>query len=188
MKPIRPLIFLFLPIFISGLVHAGSKGFDVLIVNIGDMKFFESTHYKYYVENIQINHPGSCWSAMRLGDQSSGIAHITTEKVTNKNIELINKIWNGDRGAIQIARKKIRVDDGYTASGEGYHGMYIIKPEGSKLTIMGVGANEDPKRGLSGISPKITVMLDQSKPEQGAKTFEQALCKVSKPFNIGFGV
>ena len=65
----------------------------------------------------------------------------------------------------------------------------IIYPKDGYLTIMGVGANADPKKGLTGISPVIKgIKLDQSKPKEGAKIFERSLCRVSKPFNIGFGV
>jgi len=67
--------------------------------------------------------------------------------------------------------------------------MYIIYLKDGYLTIMGVGANANPKRGLTGISPVIKgIRLDQSKPKEGAKIFERSLCHVSKPFNIRFGV
>lgn len=78
--------------------------------------------------------------------------------------------------------------DGDHTTSDGYHGMYIIKPEGNKLTLMGLGANEDRKKGLSGISEKITITLDEKDPKKAARQFEQALCKVSKPFNIGFSL
>lgn len=71
----------------------------------------------------------------------------------------------------------------------GYHGMYIIKPEGDKLSIMAVGENSDPKNRLTGISKKLmNIFINQKNPEIGAKMFEQSLCKVSKPFNIGFSL
>lgn len=172
-----------------GSSYAGTKGFDVLILNIGDQSFFNQRIYESYSYRWSKRNQDECWESMGLGDGSSGIKGITKKKLPNGiNSDLAKRIWEGNSNAIKTARKIMHMDDGLTNSGEGYHGMYIINPKGDKLTIMGMGVNDDLKHGLNGISSKLTITLDQGQPDQGAKVFEQSLCKVSKPFNIGFHV
>lgn len=171
----------------SNLSHAGMKGFDVLMLNIGTSSFFEQKIFEVFVKRWSDRVEGSCWE--NLKSQSYGISHITKNKLPlGMNAELAKNIWKGDARSIQIAREIMHKDDGSTESGEGYHGLYILKPESNKLTILGLGANQDQKHGLTGVSSKFTVTLDPSKPEKSATIFEQALCKASKPFNIGFSV
>lgn len=178
---------LFLIFFISTKLLAGEKGLDVILLNIGDADFYDNAIYGKYSENIAAGKQDACWS--KYGDGVSGIAHITKKKLPKGiDISVAKEIWMGDVSAVIGARKIMHQDDGLTESGDGYHGMYIIKPEGNKLTLMGVGANEDRKKGLSGISEKITITLDEKDPKKAARQFEQALCKVSKPFNIGFSI
>ena len=181
------LSFLF---FLTTCAYSGTKGFDILLLNIGDHNFYEASIYIEYSKNLDNNNQDDCWSKNRLADGASGIKHITKKKLPQGiDADLALSIWNGRLDAVSRARKIMRIDDGLTYNGEGYHGMYIIKPEGDKLSIMGVGANSDPKKGLSGISEKITnITIDQNNPAKAARVFEQSLCKVSKPFNIGFNI
>lgn len=174
----------------SSAVFAGAKGLDVIIVNIGDAAFYTSPSFYKFLDNFDSMNHDDCWERYGIGDGFSGIYHWTQTKLPpGINEGLAKKIWNGDPSAIKVARKIMHVNDGAAGLGDGYHGMYIIKPEGDKLSIMAIGANSDLKKGLTGISKKlVNILINQEKPEMGAKAFEQSLCKVSKPFNIGFSL
>ncbi len=95
-------------------------------------------------------------------------------------------LWNAEKYAVDDYRFFMRKGDGNNRRPEGYDGMYVIKPELGKIVVMGIGVNFSPKSGLSGISSKVTVSTDGDA-VYIAKQLEKALCKVSKPFNIGFG-
>ncbi|MFZ6725326.1 hypothetical protein ACO0K2_07495 [Undibacterium sp. MH2W] len=166
--------------------YAGTKGFDVKLRNLGDKDFYQSPIFKQYLDNTDNNLVDECWH--RYGDGISGIYYLNYGMFNLENEYKLDDVWNGKKEIIQKIRKGLHQANEHTTS-EGYHGMYIIYPKDGYLTIMGVGANADPKKGLTGISPIIkAIKLDQSKPKEGAKIFERSLCRVSKPFNIGFGV
>ena len=167
---------------------AGTKQLEVIVMNLGNESFYKSSIFNEYLmilNNDSIR--DSCWN--KYGD-GTGIGLMVAKNIpTGINVELARKIWRGDFHSIESARKIMHKGDSNNISGDGYHGMYIIKPENGQLAIMGIGANANPKKGLTGISPIIKdIKLDQSKPKEGAKIFERSLCHVSKPFNIGFGV
>src|SRR5450830_1388064 len=149
----------------SHVAYAGTKGLDVKLRNVGESDFYNTPIFKQYMNNRHSQDTDRCWQ--HYGDGISGIDYLNYGMFYLENGHQVNE---------------------NTAS-EGYHGMYIIYPKNGYLTIMGVGANANPKKGLTGISPVIKdIKLDQSKPKEGAKIFERSLCRVSKPFNIGFGV
>ncbi len=150
-------------------VVSGQKGFDVLLVNIGVSEFEKAEYFLIFKSNfINLKRDG-CWASMRLSDGISGISFINKNKLpTGVDVNISSRAWNGDKSSVMEIRKIMHQDDGLTESGEGYHGMYIIKPEGNKLTLMGLGANEDRKKGLSGISEKVTVTLDDKDPKKAA--------------------
>ena len=165
---------------------AGSKGMTVILQNLGDKEFYDSPIFKQYLENYDNQDKDQCW--LRYGDGMSGIHTLEYGFLHLINGHTLQDVWNGKKEVIDRIRKNLHQPDEHTAS-EGYHGMYIIYPKNGYLTIMGIGANADPKKGLTGISPVIKgIKLDQTKPKEGAKVFERSLCRVSKPFNIGFGV
>jgi len=167
-------------------VHAGTKGLSVMLENIGDENFYDTPIFKQYLNNRDNFERDECWH--HYGDGMSGIHYLEYGNWDIKNRFLSKDIWNGKEQIIHKIRKDLHRANEHTTS-EGYHGMYIIYPKDGYLTIMGVGANADPKKGLTGISPVIKgIKLDQTKPKEGAKIFERSLCRVSKPFNIGFGV
>jgi len=169
--------------------HGGQKGFSVILFNFGDKEFVKSSVFNKFLGNFDNSIKDNCWSYMHLADGASGIRHITLNKIPEKiNTKIVADVWAGDKKGINFVRSVMHQDDGLTPTNDGYHARYIIKPEGNKLTLMGLGANEDRKKGLSGISEKVTVTLDDKDPKKAARQFEQALCKVSKPFNIGFSI
>ena len=167
---------------------AGTKQLEVIVINIGNESFYKSPIFNEYL--MILNNDSvrdSCWN--KYGD-GTGIGLMAVKKIPNGiNVELAKEILNGDSHSVEAARRIMHKGDANNIAADGYHGMYIIKPENGQLTIMGIGANADPKKGLTGISPVIKgIKLDQTKPKEGAKIFERSLCRVSKPFNIGFGV
>ncbi|MBC3863931.1 hypothetical protein H8K32_17630 [Undibacterium jejuense] len=168
------------------MAFAGTKGLDVKLENLGDSDFYQSPIFKQFTNNFGNYHFDECWQ--HYGDGVSGIHYLNYGFLRLINGHTIQDIFNFNKEAIQNIRKNLHQPDEHTAS-EGYHGMYIIYPKNGYLTIMGVGANANPKKGLTGISTVIKgIKLDQTKPKEGAKIFERSLCRVSKPFNIGFGV
>jgi len=186
MNKLLKMIAFFSMITISLSVHSGTKGFAVMLENIGDENFYKTPIFKQYLANSKNYDQDECWH--HYGDGMSGIDYM---EYGNWNVKKHGDPIQEAASAKQIIkkiRKDLHVANEKTTS-EGFHGMYIIKPENGHLTIMGVGANADPKKGLTGISPVIKgIKLDQTKPKEGAKIFERSLCRVSKPFNIGFGV
>ena len=184
---ILPKLFMFISMGVVPLcAHSGTKGFAVMLENIGDTNFYETPIFKQYLDNRKSYDRDKCWH--HYGDGMSGIDYM---EYGNWNVKKHGDPIQEAASAKQIIkkiRKDLHVANEKTTS-EGFHGMYIIKPENGQLTIMGIGANADPKKGLTGISPVIKgIKLDQTKPKEGAKIFERSLCRVSKPFNIGFGV
>ena len=165
---------------------AGTKSLDVKMRNVGEADFYNSPIFKQYLENRHNEDRDECWH--NYGDGMSGIGFFSYGMLTLVNGHKLQDLWDGKAEIIQKIRKGLHQENENTAS-EGYHGMYIIYHKNGYLTIMGIGANADPKKGLTGISPVIKgIKLDQTKPKEGAKIFERSLCRVSKPFNIGFGV
>jgi len=165
---------------------AGTKGFAVTLQNLGDKDFYDSPIFTEFLENRRNYEKDECWQ--HYADGISGIHYLEYGFLHLINGHTLQDVWNGKKEVIDRIRKNLHQPNEHTAS-EGYHGMYIIYPKNGYLTIMGVGANANPKKGLTGISPVIKgIKLDQTKPKEGAKIFERSLCRVSKPFNIGFGV
>jgi len=170
----------------SHVAYAGTKGLDVKLRNVGESDFYNTPIFKQYMNNRHSQDTDRCWQ--HYGDGISGIDYLNYGMFYLENGHQLNDVWNGKKEIIQKIRQGLHQANENTAS-EGYHGMYIIYPKNGYLTIMGIGANADPKKGLTGISPVIKgIKLDQTKPKEGAKIFERSLCRVSKPFNIGFGV
>jgi hypothetical protein len=168
------------------LAFAGTKGFSVIIQNVGDKNFYESPIFKQYLHNYDSQDFDKCWRS--YADGISGIDYLEYSFLQLSNKHKLQDIWNGKEEIVRKMRKDLHRPNEHTAR-EGYHGTYIIYPKDGDMTIMGIGANSDPKKGLTGISPVIIgIKLDQSNPKEGAKIFERSLCRVSKPFNIGFGV
>jgi hypothetical protein len=179
MKKIIILIALF-----SQNIFAGSKGLDVLIFNIGDKNFYESPAYESFIDASSHD---KCWESIYFGEVSSGIAFLTQKKMpSGMNTDLAMKVWNGDSRAIKMAQKIMRENIGGAGDGEGYHGMYIVNPNGEKLSILGVGAHSNQKTGLSGVSKKISdIKINNNNPGEFVKAFEKGLCKVTKSFSVG---
>jgi len=168
------------------IAFAGTKGLDVKLENLGDTNFYQSPIFKQFSNDLENDYFDECWQ--HLGDGISGIHYLNFGFLRLINGHTLQDVWSGKTEVITRIRKSLHQVDAHTTS-DGYHGMYIIYPKDGYLTIMGVSANADPKKGLTGISPVIKgIKLDQSKPKEGAKIFERSLCRVSKPFNIGFGV
>ena len=165
---------------------AGTKGFSITLQNLGEKDFYDSPIFEQFLENRRNYEKDECWRD--YADGISGIHYLEYGFLHLINGHTLQDVWTGKKEVIDRIRKDLHQANENTTS-EGYHGMYIIYPKNGYLTIMGVGANADPKKGLTGISPVIKgIKLDQSKPKEGAKIFERSLCRVSKPFNIGFGV
>jgi len=168
------------------IAFAGTKGLDVKLRNIGDGDFYQSPIFQQFLDNRLNFERDKCWQ--KFGDGMSGIHSIEYGILIPENGDTLEEFWNGKQAIMRRIREGLHHPNEHTGI-QGFHGMYIIKPENGQLTIMGIGANADPKKGLTGISPVIKgIKLDQTKPKEGAKIFEQSLCRVSKPFNIGFGV
>ena len=186
MKKLLKMIAFFSMSTISLYGYSGTKGFAVMLENMGDENFYKTPIFKQYLENSKNYDQDKCWH--HYGDGMSGIDYMEYGNWNvKKHGDPIQEALNGGQ-IIKKIRKDLHEANEKTTS-EGFHGMYIIKPENGQLTIMGIGANADPKKGLTGISPVIKgIKLDQTKPKEGAKIFERSLCRVSKPFNIGFGV
>ena len=175
----------FLLIFYTCSVFAGTSYLSVILVNIGDTSFINSPIFKKYLENLNNQELKSdrCWG--HFGEGGNGIGQMTITKLPpGINTELARSIFFGDREALELARKIMHKEDEFT-SRSGYDGMFIIKPENGQLTIMAIGANVNPKKGMTGISPILRdIKLDQTFPSVGAKIFERSLCRVTKPFAI----
>ena len=161
---------------------AGSRGYYFVVVNIGEIPFYESKTNKAFLKGDEYNLQkiDDCWNKRIPGGAApiDVMAVIKRPKGLDKEIGL--KIWNGDKAALNEARKILRKEDKYSRP-EGYDGMYIENFDGKTLTMMSIGA-----RG--GMTEKITIPIDEANPKKSAGEYEYALCRLAKPFNIGFGV
>jgi len=164
---------------IQGAAFAGSRGVNFVLINIGDLSFYKSDSFYGFGK---LDESESCW----YNNVWSGIDVIALNKTPNGlTKEKVEKLWNGDYSEINLVRKILHTDDGL-ARREGYDGLIIIKPEGDKISVLGIGANSTKKQ--SGISKKYeSLPLHANDKKQGALDLNNALCKVVKPFEIGFG-
>lgn len=169
--------------FFATTSFAGSKGFNVMMIGIGDETFRTSSTYMAFVDKEN----DSCWNKMNLADGASGLSYLFYKKrPPEMTRQLGEAIWNGDYSAVLRGREALhKHPKDYDVSE--FHGLYIIKPEGNKISMMGVGINAGKGKDR-GISQKIEIKLDPNDPKKSATAFEKGLCQVSKPFNIGFGV
>jgi len=169
---------------------AGSKGFASVMINIGDADFYTSPTYEEFSARLDNDDRDHCWEQMHLADGVSGLEFISKKnRPPGMTIELAKNIWQGKNESIETARKAMRSDSPSRKEtpAHQFHGLYIIKPEGNKISMMGVGINAGKGKD-HGISQKIEITIDPKDPKKSATAFEKGLCRVSKPFNIGFSI
>src|SRR5450830_1490903 len=107
-------------------VNAGTKGFAVMLENIGDENFYDTPIFKQYLNNRDNFERDECWH--HYGDGMSGIHYLEYGNWDIKNRFLSKDIWNGKEQIIHKIRKDLHRENEHTTS-EGYHGMYIIYPK-----------------------------------------------------------
>lgn len=159
---------------------AGSRGFIVVMINIGDPTFFESNTYKAFKSNepARLLEAQDCWHRSVTGGES--LMHTTRIKLpAGMTKELAAAIWRGDPKALSVAQKILREGDEYSGGG-GYDGLYILQPHKDVLTLMTIGSRSKTP------SKKLSITLDMNDPSKAAAQFDLALCKVSKPLGVGF--
>ncbi len=184
-KPNNLKVFLLLAATVASFAcEAGTKGFNAIMVDIGEDWFRTS---QVYLEFSSKKENDSCWNKMHLADGASGLAMLAFKKRPPEiTRELGEAIWRNDQEAIAKARKSLHKHPHDYEVSE-LHGLYIIKPEGNKISMMGVGINAGKGKD-HGISQKIEITIDPKDPKKSATAFEKGLCRVSKPFNIGFSI
>lgn len=160
------------------------------MINIGDADFYTSPTYEEFSTRLDNEARDRCWEQMHLADGVSGLEFISKKnRPPGMTIELAQKIWLGQANSVDRARKAMLMDSPSKKEtpAHQFHGLYIIKPEGNKIFMMGIGIN--PGKGKDrGISQKIEITIDPKNSKKSATAFEKGLCSISKPFNIGFGV
>lgn len=177
-------ILFFFTVVVSLTCKAGTKGFNAIMISIGDESFRTS---QTYIEFSTKDENDSCWAKMHLADGASGLKMLAFKKRPPEiTRELGEAIWKNNQVAIAKARESLhKHPHDYDVSE--LHGLYIIKPEGNKISMMGIGINAGKSRD-HGVSPKIEITIDPNDPKKSATAFEKGLCRVSKPFNIGFSI
>jgi len=176
-------IFILVLLIFSQTLFAGSKGFDMVVLNIGDPNFFDSQSYQKFIDNDDRD---LCWKNVRIGEANSDIAYLTRHTLPKGlDIALAKKIWDGNPEAIKEARRIINLPGG-GGYGQGYDGLYIVKPIGTQVSVMGVGANSNEKRGRTGVSKKFSdIAINEKTPAEFVSAFEKSLCKITRSFNVG---
>lgn len=170
--------------FLSSETFAGSRGFTVVLIGIGDTDFFNSQTYLAFRdgEPPRLTISQQCWNERATGGGSiDKYARIDIPVGLSK--EVANAIWNGDKKAMMFAQKILRKGNKFSGS-RGYDGMYILDVKNGKISLLGFGARE--KIGPKNPSGKISIEWNQTAPFETATNLDHAFCKVSKPLDYGF--
>lgn len=176
-------------LILSGTATAGSKGFSVVMVNVGDPTFFESSTYKTYRsgdlsgdlsgDKTLWEKVDDCWNQNVTGGES--IRHKTRIKLPpGMTVDLAKSIWNGDKKAFLAAQKILLKGQDFNKEHYDYDGMYIFRPQGNTLFLMSIGTRDNAP------SKKFKFELDPNSPQNAAAQFDLALCKASGPIGVGF--
>lgn len=163
---------------------AGSRGFVVVMADIGSENFFESDVYvkRRDADFMPSKKLMDCWNRSATG--GGRLDWIIRKRIPPElTQELVKAVWDGDKSAmkqVQQIMKKAKSPDGHNE----IDGMYIIKAKKGKIFLIALGSrgpidNKNP-------STKISIPWNEKDSSQGAADFDLALCSVSKPFGFEF--
>lgn len=163
---------------------AGTRGLRIVMVSLEDTDFFESPSYISFRDGEAPRLPAAqdCWNHRATGGE--GIAHTTRKKLPKgltKGLGL--RIWNGEKQAITAAQKILRMNDEHTGP-TGYDGMFIVRVQGSQISIQGVGT-QSPTPSMA-LSEKIAIEWKKNAPMEASSNFDWALCKAAAPMDYRF--
>lgn len=157
---------------------AGSRGYNIVLINIGDQSFYHSEEYKNFIEmNIDLNK--KCWDSTAAGEEK--ISLIAKKKIPpGITVKLARQAINGDNSSIESIRKLMigyKDENAY----RGFDGTLIIDPNPEKIKIMGIRINS--KNPSKMIKSNWKILPARKKIQQ----LDLLFCKASSPLNIGFG-
>lgn len=163
---------------------AGARGLRVVIVSLNEADYFESPSYIAFRDGEAPRLPVAqdCWSHRATGGE--GVSHTTRKKLPmglTKDLGL--RIWNGEKQAITAAQKILRMNDEHTGP-TGYDGMFIVRVQGSQISIQGVGT-QSPTPSMA-LSEKIAIEWKKNAPMETSSNFDWALCKAAVPMDYRF--
>lgn len=178
----RAALFCLLTFFL-GPALAGARGFTVVIINIGDDRFFDTKGYVAWRDGNYKRNDNSyrCWQ-----QRASGVDAI--ENTIRKEIpsglskDLAVRIWGGDRVAMAEAQNV--VTKRRSKRGTEIDGVYILKYDGDSVSVMALGARLD--LGAKNPTSKISVPWVEAEPEKTALEFDIGLCRAAGPISYGF--
>jgi len=161
---------------------AGSKGFTAVFMNIGDPKFYESAVYLAFTNGFPDSQKlRDCWESRATGGKSFEwvIKKKLPEGLTQ---DMAKAVYDGNAEAAKTTQAILKKSK--SSNGGEVDGMYVIKADKGAISVMALGSKG--KIGPKNPSRKVVVPWNESSPEQGAADFDLALCKVSKPLDVGF--
>jgi hypothetical protein len=159
---------------------AGSKGFTVVFLEIGDAGFYTS---KVFAAD---SFPDSqerrdCWSGHATGGKSFNLTIVKAipEGLTS---DMAKSIWAGDQKAARKAQQVMT--KAVAPNHQDIDGLYVIDAHDGHISVMALGTKAP--LGAKNPSRKLTIPWKETDPEQGAADFDLALCKVSRPLDYHF--
>jgi hypothetical protein len=162
--------------------QAGSKGFTVVFIEIGDSNFFESNVYKAFsTEYPDSKERRACWDGRATGGKSFEL--IIKKAIPNGlTRDVAKSIWEGSREQTKLAQRVIA--KAKSPKSQSIDGLYVINAQDGRISIMALGSRTPI--GKRNPSQKLTISWDELHPQQAALAFDMALCKISHPLDFGF--
>jgi hypothetical protein len=174
-----------LAIFVAALsmtVWAGSKGFTVVLMEIGGQGFYESRTYGALLDGFPDSQVSrDCWSARATGgkDFETMVRKAIPAGLTTN---MAKSIWVGDQKAAKSAQQIMA--KAIAPNRQHIDGLYVIDARDGRISVMTLGTKAP--LGSKNPSRKLTIPWTEDNPVQGAADFNLALCRVSRPLDYQF--
>lgn len=170
-------------LFVAPLSNGGTKGFTVVMIDVGGQGFFDSKFYKANADGdfLQSNKWHECWESRATGGKSFEMV-VKNKIPSGLSREVAQAIWDGDNSGAKKAQKILLRSK--APNGKALDGMYVIDAREGLISVMALGTRGSI--GPKNPSRKISVPWNESEPQKGAAEFDLALCSISHPLDFGF--
>lgn len=167
----------------SSSAMAGSRGYNAVMVDIGEEDFFSSQTYRSYLDGefAPSDEFKKCWNGQATGGARGG-SIIRKKLPKGMTVALARGVWNRENAAIQEALSILRA--ARAPNGGEVDGLYVLEAKSGEIAVLALGARA-PVSSKNPSKKKIA-KWDERSAAKSAADLDLAICTVSSPLGYKF--